>query len=435
MTPTAIGLPPGPRLPRLLQTARWGVRPMRFLTECHERYGDVFTVRIAQEGTWVMLADPDHVKQVFTGDPGVYHAGEANTILLPLVGDHSVLLLDDEAHMSQRKLMLPPFHGKRMERYGELMREIAVAEVERWPHGEPFALQPRMQALTLEVIVRAVLGVEEEAELDRIRSGLRELLEDVMHPQAAVLIGLLGPHRFRRLPMVRQAMAPSNRLLHDLIDRRRAESNLEEREDILSLLLQATARGRLADDRRRAARRAGDAARGRPRDHGHRAVMGGRAAGAPPRQARAAPRRGPRGRGRLPRRRRQGDAPPAPRDPDRGRASSPSPSRSAAGTFPPACGWRPASTWSTGARTSTPSRTRFRPERFLEEPAGTYTWIPFGGGVRRCLGASFAMFEMNQVLAAIVERLDLQAPAPDSERLRRRQITWAPQRGGEVVAA
>ncbi|MEA2244758.1 MAG: cytochrome family, partial [Solirubrobacteraceae bacterium] len=113
MTAATPALPPGPRLPRAVQTLRWIARPMRFMTECRERYGDVFTVKIAQEGIWVLLSDPDHVKQVFTGDPGVFHAGEANEILLPLVGHHSVLLLDDARHMRQRKLLLPPFHGKR----------------------------------------------------------------------------------------------------------------------------------------------------------------------------------------------------------------------------------------------------------------------------------------------------------------------------------
>jgi cytochrome P450 len=133
--PRTPELPPGPRIPRALQTARWVARPMRFLHDCREQYGDVFTVKIAQEGTWVMLSDPDHVKQVFTGDPKIFHAGEGNAILLPLVGDHSVLLLDDDAHMQQRKLLLPPFHGKRMAGYAELMRDVAVAEVESWPRA------------------------------------------------------------------------------------------------------------------------------------------------------------------------------------------------------------------------------------------------------------------------------------------------------------
>ena len=183
-------------MPRALQTLRWGARPMRFLHDCRERYGDMFTVKIAQEDTWVMLSDPEHVKQVFTGDPNVFHAGEANTILLPLVGDHSVLLLDDDAHMQQRKLLLPPFHGKRMAGYADLMRDVAVAEVETWPRGTPFSLQPRMQALTLEVIIRTVLGVRDGARLEQVRTTLKQLLKDVMTPG-----GVAGPRPARAAPL------------------------------------------------------------------------------------------------------------------------------------------------------------------------------------------------------------------------------------------
>jgi cytochrome P450 len=381
-----------------------------------------------------MLSDPDHVRQVFTGDPGVFHAGEGNTILLPLVGDHSVLLLDDEAHMSQRKLLLPPFHGKRMERYGELMRQIASDEIETWPHGEPLKLHPRMQAMTLEVIIRAVLGVEDEAELARIRAGLRELLEDVMHPQAAVLIALLGPRRFRRLPIVRRAMAPSNELLHGLIAGRRAEPDLERREDILSLLVQATHEdGSPMSDQEL-------------RDELVTLLVAGHETTAT--ALSWAIERLVRHPDKLQRLRdevRAGedeylDA--VIKETLRLRPVIPIVVRQL--TEPVEIGGHllPA-----GVRVAPciylvhrredvyPEPHAFRPERFLDQQPGTYTWIPFGGGVRRCLGASFAMFEMKQVLAAIVDRLDLDATLPDSERMRRRQITWAPGRGGEVVVA
>src|SRR5439155_12720143 len=143
------------------------------------------------------------------------------------------------AHMRQRKLLLPPFHGKRMARYGELMRDVAVAEIESWPKGQPFPLQPRMQALTLEVIIQAVLGVREPARLAEVRGTLRALLQDVMSPLSAGLLALLGPRRFRRLPMVRAGLAPTDEMLYDEIASRRSDPHLDEREDILSLLLQA----------------------------------------------------------------------------------------------------------------------------------------------------------------------------------------------------
>ena len=114
-------LPPGPRLPRLVQNVGWIARPLPWLERCRARYGDVFTVNIAQEGAWVMLAHPDHVKQVFTGDPEVFHAGEANVVLRPVLGENSVLVLDDAQHMAQRRLMLPSFHGERMQRYESVM--------------------------------------------------------------------------------------------------------------------------------------------------------------------------------------------------------------------------------------------------------------------------------------------------------------------------
>ena len=119
-------LPPGPRMPAALQTGIWVRRAQWMLAQCAARFGDAFTLRILQEGTWIVLSNPEHVKQVFTGDPRVFHAGEGNRILLPVLGEHSLLLLDEEAHMEQRKLLLPPLHGKRMQGYRDLMAEIAA---------------------------------------------------------------------------------------------------------------------------------------------------------------------------------------------------------------------------------------------------------------------------------------------------------------------
>jgi cytochrome P450 len=405
---------------------------MRFMRDCHDRYGDMFTVRIAQEGTWVLLADPAHVKQVFTGDPGVFHAGEANEILLPLVGDNSVLLLDDAAHMQQRKLLLPPFHGKRMERYGELMRDVALAEIETWPKGQPFQLQPRMQGLTLEVIIQAVLGVREPARLEEVRTTLRTLLSDIMSPQSAALLVLLGPRRFRRLPLVRKGLAPTDGMLYDEIARRRADPDLEDREDILSLLLQA----RHED--------------GQPmtdvelRDELVTLLVAGHETTAT--ALSWALERLVRHPAKLERLRedvRAGeddylDA--VVKETLRLRPVLPlvvrkltEPVEIGDYLLPEGTRVAPCIYLLHRREDVYPEPHAFSPERFLEQPAGTYTWIPFGGGVRRCLGASFAMFEMKQVLSALVERLEIAAAQPRSERVRRRQITLAPSRGGEVV--
>ena len=152
-------LPPSPPLPSAIQTAIWSRQARRLLYACQDRYGDMFTIRVAYEGTWVMLADPAAIKQVFTGDPKVFHAGEGNEILAPLLGHNSLLVLDEKRHMSQRKLLLPPFHGERMQGYGQTMSEIAEREIDTWPTGTPYKLRPRMQALTLEIILRTVPAV------------------------------------------------------------------------------------------------------------------------------------------------------------------------------------------------------------------------------------------------------------------------------------
>src|SRR5580658_10859379 len=129
-------LPPGPPLPTAVQTVLWFRRAQSFMDRCQARYGDMFTLKIANEGTWVVTSDPRVIKQVFTGDPRLLHAGEANRILLPILGEHSLLLLDGAEHMAQRKLMLPPFHGARMQSYRALMADIARTEIARWPSGE-----------------------------------------------------------------------------------------------------------------------------------------------------------------------------------------------------------------------------------------------------------------------------------------------------------
>ena len=201
-------IPPGPRYPRPLQTVGWVFRIGPFLERCRDCYGDTFTLRIAQEGTWVMLSDPEDVRKVFTGDPRVLHAGEGNVVLRPILGHHSVLLLDEGPHMRQRKLLLPPFHGERMQRYGDVMREVAEREIDGWPTGQPFQLWPRMQAVTLEVIMRAVFGLEEGARLDRLRGILRHTLDWATRPAQMFLMAALGPKRLGDMPRFRRALEP-----------------------------------------------------------------------------------------------------------------------------------------------------------------------------------------------------------------------------------
>ena len=428
------GLPPGPSYPRALQTLGWVARTIPFLIRCRERYGDMFTLRIASEGHWVMLNDPEHVKQVFTGDPKLFHAGEANEVLLPLLGEHSVLLLDDGPHMRERKLLLPPFHGERMARYGELMTEIAEAEVATWPVREPLELLPRMQAVTLEVIMRAVFGVERGARLDELRRVLRELLGNAMDPRSMLLIAALGPRRFSRLPMVKRELRPADELLFDEIDRRRRDPDLEEREDIMSLLLQARHDdGSPMTDREL-------------RDElmtllvaGHETTATGLA---------WALERLVRHPDKLERLRVEAETGEEEyldaviKETLRLRPVIPivvrqlrAPVEIGGYRLPAGARVAPCITLVHRSEDVYPDPHAFRPERFLEQPAGTYTWFPFGGGVRRCLGASFAMFEMKQVLTAVVRQLELTPPRARGERVTRRSITLSPERGAEVLVA
>ena len=206
--------PPGPAVtPRAVQTARWLVRPSAMMEELHRRYGDMFTLQIANEGTWVFLAHPDAVKQVFTGDPRLLHAGEANRVLLPLLGHHSVLLLDDAAHMRQRKLMLPPFHGERMRGYaagdgrGRASGDRALAA-----RASRYAVRPAMQRITLEMIMRTVFGVQDERRRERLMAILGRRARVGRRPASGwPCWPSLGPAAHRQLAHVPQRARPGRR--------------------------------------------------------------------------------------------------------------------------------------------------------------------------------------------------------------------------------
>src|SRR3989440_6536352 len=235
-------LPPGPRLPSAVQTLRWVVRPTAFMEESRRRYGDCFTLRIASEDPWVLVSDPESIKKVFTGNPEHLRAGEANVILRPVVGNESVLLLDGPSHMRQRKLLLPSFHGERMQRYGEAMREATERESATWPAGEPLAVWPRMQAITLEVIIRAVFGVDDAERVERVAGRIRPMLEFTSGSKLDFFVAaLVGPDRLAgaRWTGFPQAIGRVHEAIDEEIALRRAEPNLAERDDILSMLLQA----------------------------------------------------------------------------------------------------------------------------------------------------------------------------------------------------
>jgi len=419
-------------MPRALQTAIWFGNAQWMLDQCAARFGETFTLRILNEGTWVVLSRPDDLKQVFTGDPSVFHAGEGNQILLPILGENSVLLLDDAGHLEQRKLLLPPFHGKRMERYAQLMAEIAAAEIDSWPRGEPYALRPRMQALTLEIILRAVFGLGEGERLERLRAELRRLLDIVTNPRMMLFPALLGPRRLARMKLFQRDVARVDGPIYEEIAERRREGHLDERDDILSLLLQA----RHED--------------GAPmtdvelRDELMTLLVAGHETTATA-LAWAIERliRHPDKLGRLTQEVREGGTEYLDAVITETLRLRPVISLVARRLTQPVAigGWElPAgvtvspSIYLVHRRADIyPDPERFIPERFIDTPPGTYTWIPFGGGVRRCLGASFAQFEMRVVLAELVQRRQLAPARTESEQVKRRAITETPRRNTEVI--
>ncbi len=414
------------------------------MERAHARYGDVFTLHFVaravsgpyaprDEGRWVFLADPEHVKQVFTADPDVVRTGETNRFLLDLVGPASILVLDEPQHMERRRLLLEPLHGERVRRYGELIAQIAAAEVATWPRGAPLALWPRMQAITLEVIVRVVFGIAEPAAVARWRALLATLLNRGTSAHFVLTQALSAALRGRPAGSAhRRLVAPLDAALAQEIARRRAADDAGGRHDVLSTLIAA---------RREDGTALSDA---ELRDELVTLLVAGHESTATM-LAWAFERlvRHPDQLARLREEAHAGEdayAAAVVRETLRLRPVLPIVLRRLAAPFEvggrllPAGAWVAPCAYLVHRRPDVyPDPLAFRPERFLERPPGTYTWIPFGGGVRRCLGASFAQLEMTRVLQAVATRVELRPTRPQAERIRPRFITLAPARRAEVV--
>ena len=234
-------LPPGPPLPRFLQTMAFVFAPAPFLDACRRRYGDVVTMGTLFDSKFVMVFDPEVVKQVFRGPPEQLRAGEANAPLGPVLGPRSVLLLDGAEHLRQRRLMLPAFHGERMRDYEQVMTAAADRTIDSWPVGETFTLLPAMQSLTLDVIMHAVFGVEEGAQQEELKRRVRAMLDPVGNRAAILMMMLSGGRmgvtgRIERFERQRRAV---DEMIYAEIARRRDAADLEERTDVLSMLLLA----------------------------------------------------------------------------------------------------------------------------------------------------------------------------------------------------
>jgi cytochrome P450 family 135 len=425
-------LPPGPPFPRVVQTAIWSRRARQMLYACHDRYGDIFRLKIAYEGTWVMLADPEAVKQVFTGDPRVFHAGEGNQILAPILGRNSLLVLDEKPHMSQRKLLLPSFHGERMQGYGQTMAEIAAREIDSWPTGVPYKLRPRMQAMTLEIILRTVFGVGEGERLGELREALRDFLDLTTDPRQLLPLVLIGPKRIRRFGPFRRRIDRVDQLIYREIAERKRAGDLAERDDILSLLVQARHEdgSPMSDEEMR--------------DELLTLLVAGHETTAT--SLSWAVERLIRHPEKLERLRDEVGAgfeqylTATIQETLRLRPvisivirCLTEPVQIGGYELPAGVSVTPSVYLVHRNPEVYPEPDRFLPERFIDNPPGTYTWIPFGGGVRRCLGAQFAQFEMAVVLKELVKRHQIRPANPKPERVFRRAITETPRHNAEVV--
>ncbi len=426
--------PPGSRVPRPAQLLRMMRDEPGLLRESQARYGDVFQIKVERR-PWNVLAHPDAIRQVFQTPPDVLHAGDANEILRPALGPTSILVLDEGEHMRQRKLLLPAFHGERLQAQRAGMREVAERQVQRFPVGEPFGLREHTQAIALEVIVQIVLGVRpEDPRHDALARPFLAFLDWFADTRNLVLPTLLGPDHTIVRRLQARISAPVDRELVALIAERRAAPDLPERTDVLSMLLLA----RYDDDAPMTLREIRD-------ELVSLLVAGHETTATSLAWAYERLTRNPQSLRRL-----EDES----RTPETTYAEAVAketlrvrpvlmnvlrtvhqPVEIAGHRFPVGAVLAP-SIYLVQHRREIwgPDADDFRPERWLEGDVPSYAWIPFGGGVRRCIGASFAQLEQEIVLRAIAGSVHLEAVG-DDERPVARFITSSPERGGQVRVA
>ena len=422
---------PGSRVPAVVNGVGYARDPIGYIRWFARRYGPITRPRFPGFGLIVSIADPELVRQVFSGSTSTFHSGESSkTVLEPALGANSLLTLDEEPHMRQRKLLLEPFHGENVRRWEATIRELAERDIARWPVGQPFLLHDHTRSITLEVILRAVFGVREHARFERGRRLITEFAQRA-HPITAFPFARrdLGPFspwlRFKR---ARRAL---DDFLYEEIERRRAEAGLSERDDVLSMLLRAT----------------DDAGRPMSREELRDELVTVLAAGHETTATAVAW-----AFERLLR---------APRVLDRLTGSLAEGDEYLDATIKEVLRLRPVVTdvsrmltreielggyrIPAGARVMAaiaaihfrediyPDPDELRPERFLDHAPEPYSWIPFGGGVRRCIGASFAQFEMRVIIRTILARAELRPSRTRPERSKLRNVTAAPNHGCRVV--
>ncbi len=433
----ALRPPPVVEINPAAQILRFNQRQIQFVFGARRRLGETFRMRTAMPGGLIIVSHPDHVRSLFTASPELAPSLAAESPLAPIVGRSSVLTALEPRHMRQRKLLLPNFHGEAIERYTRSIAAAAEREIGSWPVGRPFALAPRMQAITLDVIMSGIFGIEGTPRRDTpeywLRFATKRLVAASTKP-AAQISELMNLFRDEPVGLTRVGLQILDRPTYAVIARRRAAENLSERRDILSqLLLARTEDGESLSDQE-------------VRDELLTLVLAGHEttanslAWAWERLVRA-----PDAHERLRDAVRSGEG-----AAEQVEATILETMRSR--PVVPIVGRRVMAPWlfspyAVQAETPVlvsilllhhredvyPRPFEFRPERWIGRRPGTYEWIPFGGGTRRCLGAALAMAEQRVVLEAMARRLDLEAAEPEPERARHRNVTMIPARGARVV--
>lgn len=394
------------------------------------QFGGTFTARVARIGELVFITDPPSIKDLFSADRENIVAPGRNAVLEPLLGQHSLLLINDSVHLSRRKLMLPPFHGERMRAYERVMEEAAAREIDRWSVGEELRLHPSMQSITLDVIMRAVFGVTEERR-DDLRERLLLILGATRSPLALALT-VDWAERLGVFRKVRRAIAESNEILAEEIAERRADPELESREDILSMLVAARdSEGRGMSDEEL-------------RDQLITLLMAGHETTATALAwAFDLLFRNPEPMERLLAELEGDDHTYTDALVEEVLRLRPvvlfigrqlrKPMELGGYELPVGTVVGPSIYLAHTREDVYPEPYAFRPERFLNGGADTYSWIPFGGGTRRCIGAAFAQFEMRVVLRTILRRVELRPATAEPEEIVRRNVTLSPRHGTPAV--
>ncbi len=439
--PPGDGLPPGPTAPPLLQAMRWIQWPLPFLDECERSFGETFTVRLPSAPPIVFFAHPDAIKTIFTGDEEDLRAGEANYRLAPILGRHSLLLLDGSEHLRERRLLQPPFHGDRMLAYGTVMRDIAARAVERWPIGRPFPVHAEMQGVTLDVILRTVFGLDGGPAKRDLRAALLDLLNLSANPQLLLVAQQAIGNGSGPAARFFAARDRVDRLLFAEIAARR-QADVTGRADILSLLVRATYEdGRLLEDQALRDELVTMLVAGHETTATALAWAVSHVLASTDVRARVLAELAEAGPVLDPQRVTRLEYLDAvcretlrltPIIPLVGRRLT-RPMRIGGADLPAGAVAAPCIYLAHRRDDRWPEPERFRPERFLETKPTPYEFLPFGGGVRRCLGMAFALVEMKIVLAEVLGRVGLRAAPGYQVRVVRRSVTLAPSEGMPVV--